>query len=265
MQIHTLIAFLLKKIIGHRMIKNILNRLAGQKKTVSQAGRNNESNRVQWIEATLKSIPTGSRILDAGAGEQQFKKFCSHLNYVSQDFGEYKPEELDKGLQMQQWDYGKLDIISDIAAIPENDTSFDAIMCIEVFEHIINPRDAIKEFSRLLKPGGKLIITAPFCSLTHFAPYHFYTGFNSFFYEKELVDAGFEIIELTKNGNYFEFLAQELRRLPGVSSKYSNTNLQMKDLDKLDCVIDILDNMSKADTGSKDLLCFGIHVIAIKK
>lgn len=247
------------------MIKYLLNKLAGKKNTASQVGRNNETTRVQWIEAALKSIPTGSRILDAGAGEQQFKKFCTHLNYVSQDFGEYKPEALDKGLQMQQWDYGKLDIISDIATIPAEDASFDAIMCTEVFEHIINPRDAIKEFSRLLKPGGKLIITAPFCSLTHFAPFHFYTGFNSFFYEKELSDAGFKLVELTRNGNYFEFLAQELRRLPGVSSKYSNINLKEKDFDSINDVIELLGNMSKFDMGSKDLLCFGIHVIAIRK
>lgn len=247
------------------MIKKILNRLVKKKIPVSQVGRNNENTRVQWIQTALKSIPDGSRILDAGAGEQQFKKFCTHLNYVSQDFGEYKPEVLDKGLQMQQWNYGQLDIVSDIASIPEEDESFDAIMCTEVFEHIINPREAIKEFQRLLKPGGRLIITAPFCSLTHFAPFHFYTGFNSFFYEKELGSAGFELVEVTRNGNYFEFLAQELRRLPAISSKYSNINLQTKDLDKIDNIIEILGDISKNEKGSSDLLCFGIHVIAIKK
>ncbi len=176
-------------------------------KPFSTIGTHNESTRVAWLEATLKKIPNGSRLLDAGAGEQQFKKFCGHLNYVSQDFAQYKPEELNKGLQMDKWDYGKLDIISDIAAIPEQDASFDAIMCTEVFEHIINPRDAVKEFSRLLKKDGYLIITAPFCSLTHFAPYHFYTGFNKYFYETSLKENGFEILEMTPNGNFFEFVA----------------------------------------------------------
>src|SRR6185295_916488 len=107
------------------------------------------SGRVEWLKNTLATIPAGSRLLDAGAGEQQFRKFCDHLNYVSQDFAQYDPAKLDDGLQVERWDYGKLDITSDIASIPEPDQSFDAIMCTEVFEHIINPREAINEFSRL--------------------------------------------------------------------------------------------------------------------
>lgn len=66
-----------------------------------------------------------------------------------------------------------MNILSDITTILELDASFDAVKCIEVFEHIPEPVKAVKEFSRILKPGGILILTAPFCSLTHFAPYYF--------------------------------------------------------------------------------------------
>jgi 2-polyprenyl-3-methyl-5-hydroxy-6-metoxy-1,4-benzoquinol methylase len=62
--------------------------------------------------------------------------------------------------------YGQLDIVSDIASIPEKASSFDAIMCTEVFEHIINPRDAFTEFTRLLKKDGYLILTTPLQSNT---------------------------------------------------------------------------------------------------
>ena len=60
------------------------------------------------------------------------------------------------------------------------------------------PVKAIKEFARLLKSSGHIIITAPFCSLTHFALYHFHTGFNRYFYEKHLPDNGFEIGQIEK-------------------------------------------------------------------
>ena len=167
------------------------------------AGTNNEANRLRWLEAALKKIPAGSRILDAGAGELDKKKFCSHLNYVSQDFGQYDGKGDGKGLQTKGWDNSKLDIVSDITSIPEPDASFDAIMCIEVFEHIPDPIAAVKEFSRLLRTGGHLIITAPFCSATHFAPYHFSTGFNRYFYEKHLTENGFVISEINENGDFF--------------------------------------------------------------
>lgn len=228
-------------------------------------GTKNEATRIQWLESTLKKIPAGSTILDAGAGEQQFKKFCSHLNYLSQDFAQYKPDNLKTGLQMDKWNYGELDIISDIAAIPRGNETLDAIMCTEVFEHIVNPREAIKEFSRLLRKDGYLIVTAPFCSLTHFAPYHFYSGFNTFFYETELEKKGFQIVEITPNGNYFEYLAQEINRLPYMAEHYGSLNINKTDLYNINQIKALLQKLSNNDTTSSELLCFGYQVLAKKK
>lgn len=242
-------------------MKRIIRRISGRIHANS-FGTLNESNRVEWLEKTLKKIPEGGRILDAGAGEQQFKRFCTHLNYVAQDFAEYKPEEKEAGLQMEKWDYTGLDIVSDIASIPEPDKSFDAIMCTEVFEHIINPKEAIKEFARLLKPNGYLIITAPFCSLTHFAPYHFYSGFNRYFYEQTLPQNNFKILELIPNGNFFEYLAQELHRLETVNKKYSKYELTRKDKTTVSNTLALLEKISSQETGSSELLNHGWHVFA---
>ncbi|MFK0734353.1 MAG: class I SAM-dependent methyltransferase [Gloeotrichia echinulata HAB0833] len=230
-----------------------------------QVGTLNEKTRVEWLEHTLKKVPLGSRILDAGAGELLFKQFCTHLDYVAQDFAQYDGKGDEKGLQMGSWDQTKLDIISDITDIPELDSSFDAILCVEVFEHLPNPLLALKEFSRLLKSGGQLIITAPFCSLTHFAPYHFYTGFNSYFYETHLPAYGFEIVELKRNGNYFEYLAQEIRRIPHISRKYGNRTVEKWENFFLHIVLCMLQRLSNIDKGSSEVLCFGLHVLAKKK
>jgi len=58
-------------------------------------------------------------------------------------------------------------------------------MCIEVIEHVEDPQLVFKEFSRLLKKDGVLILTAPFNSLTHYSPYHYATGFSKFYYQKK--------------------------------------------------------------------------------
>lgn len=227
-------------------------------------GISNQSVRERWLEMTLSSIPKGNRILDAGAGTQRYKKFCNHLNYVSQDFGEYNGKGNSTGLQTGEFDYGKLDIISDITAIPESDSSFDAIMCIEVLEHLSNPILAVKEFARLIKPNGYLILTAPFCSLTHFAPYHFSTGFNKYWYEKTLNDYNFSITEITANGNFFEYLAQEIHRIPSIAARYSKG--QPNFLERLSIIIiqRMLWHFSHHDKNSSEILCFGYHILARK-
>ncbi|MBS4062402.1 MAG: class I SAM-dependent methyltransferase [Bacteroidetes bacterium] len=249
----------LKRVIGYSItkVKRVL-----ESKCISTLGLNNLSNREAWLKAKLCDIPKGSRILDAGAGELQYKEYCNHLNYVSQDFGQYDGLGDSIGLQTKAWDNSKLDIISDIGAIPEPDNSFDAIMCIEVFEHLPSPIEAIKEFSRLLRNDGVLIITAPFASLTHFAPYHFYTGFNKYFYEKHLPENGFEIEEIIPNGNYFEYLAQEIRyRVP---NQYSDKTLSKSQKQTVQNFLNILKELNSVDKGSSELLCFGYHVKARK-
>src|SRR5436190_1196786 len=227
-------------------------------------GTTNESARVMWIEKTLKRIPEGLTILDAGAGELQFKKFCDHLKYISQDFGQYSGDG-EIGLQTGTWDNSKLDIVSDILSIPLPDNSVDAIMCTEVLEHIPDPIGAIKEFSRLVKPGGYLLTTAPFASLTHFAPYHFASGLSKFFYEKHLPENGFIIEDLQLNGNFFEFVAQETRRIKIVAEKYADKKINIFQKIIIHLNLLLLQNLSKKDKGSSELLCYGIHVFARRK
>ncbi len=47
------------------------------------------------------------------------------------------------------------------ATLPFPDTSADAVVCCEGLEHIENPWNALREFRRILKPGGNLITSIP--------------------------------------------------------------------------------------------------------
>ena len=225
---------------------------------------NNENNRNQWIEKQLKSLPKGVKILDAGAGELKWKQVCNHLDYVSQDFGEYEGIGNGQGLQTGTWNVSDVDIISDITDIPVDNESFQAVLCSEVLEHLPNPELAIKEFGRILKKDGILILTAPFCSLTHFAPYHFCTGFNIYWYAKHLENYGFEIVEIVRNGNYFSYMRQELMRILDMEKRYIGKG---SFVDKV-AIYFLARSMKKVEglgRRSNEILCFGYHVRAIKK
>ncbi len=243
------------------MFDKIKNKLFGK------VGLGNLSIREEWLEKTLKTIPKGSSILDAGAGELKYKKFCDHLKYTSQDFGGYDGLGNHEGKQTESWDNSKLDIVSDIINIPVAQETFDAVMCIEVFEHISEPALAVKEFQRVLKQGGKVIITAPFCSITHFAPYYFANGYSKYWYEKVLTEHGFVIDEMVFNGNYFEYIAQEIRRLPEIESEYGTSSIGKGILSKINryFMLFVLNQMSQKNKKSEELLCFGIHILAHKK
>jgi ubiquinone/menaquinone biosynthesis C-methylase UbiE len=230
----------------------------------AEVGAANRTTRERWLEAALQTIPLGQRILDAGAGELQYRRLCQHLNYVSQDFAQYDGQGDQTGLHVGTWDQTRLDIISDITDIPEPAGSFDAVMCIEVLEHVPNPVAALQELTRLLRPGGRLIVTAPVCSLTHFSPYFFQTGYSRYFYEHWLKALGYTILDLCYNGSYFEWLAQELHRLPQIAAQYADSRLAPVERMGLNAVLGLLSRLARRDRGSTELLSFGMHVLAVK-
>lgn len=224
-----------------------------------------DSRREEFVKRELLSVQQNSKILDVGAGEQRYKKYCTHLEYTSQDFCEYTGGGNGSALQNEKWDVSKIDIVSDIIEIPVESHSFDVILCTEVFEHIPDPISALKEFSRILKPGGKLILSAPFCSLTHMAPYHYYAGFNKYWYEYFMKENEFEIVSIESNGNFFEFIMQEIFRCNSVHREYFGEPLNIFWLGISYLLGRKMNRISKRVNKSDELLCFGYHVVSIKK
>jgi SAM-dependent methyltransferase len=222
----------------------------------------NEEARQEWLGKTLSTLASGARILDAGAGELRNRPLCARLRYVSQDFCQYEGSGDGKGLQSGRWDTAQIDLVCDIAAIPEPAASFDAILCSEVLEHVPEPTRALDEFARLLRPGGKLILTAPFASIVHLAPYHYCSGFSRYWYEHHLPLRQLEIQELTPNGDWFACCRQELLRLGSTSRRYGDWSWPMAYA--LGVAGALYFNL-RGGKSATDLACFGWQCVAVRR
>lgn len=148
--------------------------------------------RDEWVRAQAATLPKGSSVLDAGAGASKYRPFFAHCQYKTQDFCLYQGP-LVKYLQ-------PIDYVCDITSIPLPDGALDAILCTEVIEHVVDPMTVLAEFHRLLKPGGRLLITAPLLSHLHMEPFHYYGGFTHYWYEYWLPRKGFTIESVTRAG-----------------------------------------------------------------
>jgi SAM-dependent methyltransferase len=188
------------------------------------AGEKFEHARHRWVEAAIAGRPAGTSLLDVGAGECRYKSLASHLDYIAQDVAEYDGVGDGSGLQTGEFDFSRIDIVCDILDIPE-EWKFDTVLCTEVLEHVPDPAAALRKISRLVAPGGELLVTAPFCSITHFAPHFYATGLSEYFYRKHITDEGLEIVEMTPNGGYFDWIAHEVGRVPRVYRQYAKGRL----------------------------------------
>lgn len=171
----------------------------------------NQVRRDRWVQAQAAAVPAAARVLDVGAGSCPYRSSFSHCEYRTQDFTALKSEQLRYG------DYGQIDYVCDATAIPVEVGSFDVVLCTEVLEHVPHPERVIAEFARVLKPGGRLLLSAPLGSGLHQDPYHYYGGFTPYWYQKFLTEAGFESIECAPNGNFFALFSQEAIRFMRLS------------------------------------------------
>ena len=166
----------------------------------------NLRNRDGWIAAQAASVAAGSRVLDVGAGSAPYRALFSHCDYKTQDFAQLKDDQLRYG------GYAPIDVVSEAHAIPVSDASFDAIICTEVLEHVPEPIAVVREFGRIVAPGGRLILTAPLGSGIHQEPYHYYGGYTPYWYGRFLQEAGFESIAVAANAGTLRHVAQEAIR-----------------------------------------------------
>ena len=155
------------------------------------------------IEAAVSefahSLPAGSRVLDAGAGEGAYREFFHSHRYCGVDLAIGDPS----------WNYGRLDTIADLTHLPFRDDSLDACLNIVTLEHVREPAQVLREIARVLKPGGALLLAVPHEWEVHQAP-HDYFRFTRHGVEYLLSAAGFDRVAIRPAGGLFRLLSRRL-------------------------------------------------------
>lgn len=103
-------------------------------------------------------------------------------------------------------------IQADAGQLPLCGRCADAVICSEVLEHVPDPRPVISEAHRVLKPGGMLLVTVPFLHRIHADPYD-YGRYTAYFWQQNLLAAGFQEIAVEKQGLFWSVLVEMLRGL----------------------------------------------------
>jgi SAM-dependent methyltransferase len=102
---------------------------------------------------------------------------------------------------------GEVDLLADIQEMPQiGDGSFDTILCTQVLEHVPRPWRAMAELSRVLRPGGQLILSVPHLSAVHEPPHDFYR-YTRFGLTALCTQSGLEVLRLEPTGGLVSFLA----------------------------------------------------------
>lgn len=70
--------------------------------------------------------------------------------------------------------YDTTDVLAAAERLPFADACFDAVLSLNVLEHVKDPFQAARELLRVLKPGGRLMCVAPFLQPLHGYPHHYY-------------------------------------------------------------------------------------------
>lgn len=89
--------------------------------------------------------------------------------------------------------------------IPLPDSQYDSILCTDVIAHIYRPHQLIEEFARLLKKGGKILITTPFSYWISEPPHEHYR-FTEYALKRMCEENGLEVIQLEPFGGRWDIL-----------------------------------------------------------
>ena len=116
-----------------------------------------------FLETSFAAIQPGSRVLTVGAGGEVNRRLYRHAR--------------ERGYEVLSFDIDPQrgpDLVGDICEYDFGGATFDVVVISEVLEHLHSPHRAVERIQAALRPGGQLLLTAPFLLPIHERPHDYY-------------------------------------------------------------------------------------------
>jgi 2-polyprenyl-3-methyl-5-hydroxy-6-metoxy-1,4-benzoquinol methylase len=119
--------------------------------------------RYRWVLRTLDRVGRTAeigRMINVGCGEGD----------IDREFGRSSGDlvacDLNEGdvahARALNADVAEIEyLVSDAQQLPFDDASFDVVCCLEVIEHVADPRACLRELARIVRAGGHVVLTCP--------------------------------------------------------------------------------------------------------
>jgi SAM-dependent methyltransferase len=150
--------------------------------------------RIRWVASRA-----GGLVLDVGCAGSALRPMLRCERYVGLDH-----PETAVGLYRT-----RPDAFADASHLPIVDASVDTVLLVDVLEHVLEPDTALAEAARVIKPGGKVLITMPFSYPMHDQP-HDFQRWTVHGWKHRLRRAGLKAVVIEENGSAAEAAAANL-------------------------------------------------------
>ncbi|MDA2932751.1 methyltransferase domain-containing protein [Acidobacteria bacterium AH-259-D05] len=124
-----------------------------------------------WLSAYIGHRITGYRVVDFGCHNGLAAAYFQGGREALPHDANYEPNSIANhviGVDIMQlharrvWrGLGIPSVVASVTAVPLAAGQFDVVSMCEILEHLHSPIDSLREASRVLKPGGRLILTTP--------------------------------------------------------------------------------------------------------
>ena len=137
------------------------------------------------VEEAKRQLPSKARIvLDVGCGNKPYADLFNDCTYIGANYSTIDADP---------------DIVADAMQLPIAAQTVDLVFCSQVIEHVPRPWKLVEECFRVLRPGGWLVLSAPFYWPLHEEP-HDYFRFTRYGLKYLVLSAGFSECRIECDG-----------------------------------------------------------------